>query len=104
MPSSRLVASIDRSKVSGESRRLFAPISLMMTAAYPARSAADPGNPGRNAVPGQIIHVDARAGQGRAQWAGSLDIRTRAEGVDAFDMDAVGDPAFAAKQYAHDLF
>jgi hypothetical protein len=57
---------------------------------------------GRHQVPGQVVDLDAAAGEHRAKLVGALDVGTRRERVHALDVQAVGDPALAAEQHAHD--
>ena len=61
-----------------------------------------PGELRRHQVPGQVVDLDPAAGEHAAQVVGALDIRARRERVDSLDVEAVGDPALAAKQHAHD--
>ncbi len=52
-------------------------------------------------MPGQVVHVDVRARESGAQVVGAFDVAACAERIDPLDVHAVGDPAFAAKQYPH---
>jgi hypothetical protein len=51
-------------------------------------------------MPGQVADLEVRAREG-AQVAGAFNVRAGTKRIDPLDVEAVSDPAFAAKQYPH---